>query len=96
MKTINAAVKALWESALSCSVCLQSKPNKRWDAVYSFASEKEARQFLQAVTDCCRLVRESNEKEEQKADGEPASSAGPFSHNSGGGKRNIRGTNSFS
>jgi hypothetical protein len=95
MKSINTAIKALWESALSCSVCLQSKPNKRWDAVYSFASEKEARQFLQAVTDCCRIVREAKEKEEEVIKGnEP--SVGPFSHDSGGGKRNIRGTNSFS
>ena len=72
-------------------------PEKRYEVVAKFRTLEESSAFHQAMIDCGRAVREMDEKEEA---GDPAEkpspkAKGPFGHGTGGGKRNIRGTNSL-
>ena len=73
-----------------------SGAGRRYEVVAKFKTLEEMQAFLDAIAKCSRAVRELGEPDEQSSDTDTdTGSVGPFSHGTGGGKRNIRGTNSL-
>jgi len=71
---------------------------KRFQVVARFKTVEEMQAFYQALMNCGRAVREMDEPEETGdgfGAGNAGGSVGPFSHDAGGGKRNVRGTKSM-
>jgi len=70
-------------------------PEKRHEVVARFKTVEEMQAFHRALIACGRAVREMNEPDELPSNLSNSGSSGPFSHDAGGGKRNIRGTKSL-
>jgi hypothetical protein len=70
-------------------------PDSRYEVVAKFKTIQEMQAFHRALINCGRAVREMGEPDESASNVSNAGSVGPFSHDAGGGKRNIRGTNSL-
>jgi hypothetical protein len=94
------AIKSLRELAATGSAGFITAnscgPEKRYEVVAKFRTLEEMQAFHQALVKCGRAVREMEEPEEDSSDLSNKGSVGPFSHDTGGGKRNIRGTKSLS
>jgi hypothetical protein len=65
------------------------RPTSQYEVVAKFKSIEEMQAFHRALIECGRAVRELDEYDIEGADGN-GGSVGPFSHDTGGGKRIIR------
>ena len=92
------AIKSLQELAATGSAgrvtTVSCGSEKRYEVVASFRTIEEMQAFHRSLINCGRAVREMGEPDESLLCTE--GSVGPFSHDSGGGKRNVRGTKSLS
>lgn len=89
LRELDATGSAGFITANSCG------PEKRYEVVARFKTPEEMQAFHRALINCGRAVREMGEPDEQAYGFGSGGSVGPFSHDAGGGKRNIRGTNSL-
>ena len=64
--------------------------------ILSFRDFNGRDELIAALVSCFRAVRELDEPEEEDASKIDNIPVGPFNQGTGGGKRNIRGTNSLS
>lgn len=71
-------------------------PEKRYQVVAKFNTLEEMQAFYRSLINCGRAVREMDEPEENRLTDDHVGSVGPFRHDAGGGKRNVRSTNSLS
>lgn len=89
-------LKELDESGSAGTITTEScGPDKKYQVVAKFRTLQQMQAFHQAMIECGRAVRSLEEPDEHdlKAE-EPVK--GPLSHDTGGGKRNIRSTRSLS
>ena len=71
-------------------------PEKRYEVVAKFRTLEEMQAFHESLIDCGRAVRELDEPEEpDEPEREKFTLKGPFGHDTGGGRRIIRGTKSL-
>ena len=70
-------------------------PKGKYEVVAKFKTIEEMQAFHRALIECGRAVRELDEDDIEGPDGN-GESVGPFSHDTGGGKRIIRSAKSLS
>jgi hypothetical protein len=89
------SLRELFESGAAGFITANAySSEKRYEVVAKFRSIEEMQAFHKSLINCCRAVQEMGEPDEF-GNLNNSGSVGPFSHDAGGGKRNVRGTNSL-